>query len=234
MSKQPKLVNRRAGLDTKLNHLPNRAVHDATRKEYTLDDIRCAGEVVDIDSITPDPMNARLHGERNLDAIKHSLMHYGQKQHLVVREQGRVIAAGNGRWRAAKELGWRKIACHITPMTDEEFIGYSLADNRTSELADWDFQIIKKLERLLEGTSEPMIGWSDDELEVFRMGDWTPPEVTNEKPKEKTTKLTLVLTEESKNILDEVLAFYRLSSPTKEDDTEDIVEVCKQWLELMN
>lgn len=233
MNKQPKLVNRHAGLDTKVNH-SKKVIHEATSKEYLLDDIRCTGEIVDLDSLCPDPMNARLHGERNLDAIKDSLMSFGQKSPIVVRQQGRVIAAGNGRCRAAKELGWKKIACDVQEMTDEEFHAFALADNRTAELASWDFVIMAKIEKLLQETSEPMVGWSDDEIEVFRMA-WTPPDVVEEQKKEKTTKLVFTLTVEDKKLLDEAITLYKQFTPTtaEDGDMQAILCICQEWVAIV-
>jgi len=133
-----------------------------------LNDIRCDGHVVAISSLIPDPNNARLHPERNLDAIKQSLATYGQRAPLVVREQNRMVAAGNGRLAAAKELGWTKMAVSIRPMTDAEFIGYALADNRTAELAKWDFEVVARLEALQREAGGGMIGWSAEEIAILR------------------------------------------------------------------
>ena len=59
---------------------------------------------VPLDSVHPDPANARRHDERNVDAIKGSLARFGQQKPLVV-DQANVIRAGNGTYGAAKALG---------------------------------------------------------------------------------------------------------------------------------
>lgn len=142
-----------------------------------VNDIRCDGEIVQISSLVIDPNNARLHPERNLEAIKKSLALYGQRSPLVVRKQNRMVAAGNGRLEAMKALGWTKCAVSIRPMTDAEFIGFALADNRTAELAKWDFEVVAKMDKLLqELNSSDMVGWSSEELMMLR-SIWTPPEV---------------------------------------------------------
>jgi DNA modification methylase len=96
-------------------------------------------EYVDVDSLTPDPKNARKHGQRNLDAIRASLERFGQRRPLVVTAAG-VVIAGNGTLEAAKALGWTRIAVTRTPAnwTDDEAKAYALVDNRTAELAEWD------------------------------------------------------------------------------------------------
>lgn len=142
--------------------------------------------VVSITTLNQDSENARLHPERNLEAVKDSLCLYGQLKPIVVqkwserKQQKNVIVAGNGTHRAATELGWTKIAALIIEMTDAEAAGYGIADNRTAELAKWDFEVIARLDKLVSEAGHAMIGWSSDELEVLRMADWTPPSVIEE------------------------------------------------------
>lgn len=49
----------------------------------------------ELSSLQQDPNNARRHGRRNLDAIKASLVRFGQRVPLVVRPGG-LIVGGNG------------------------------------------------------------------------------------------------------------------------------------------
>lgn len=132
--------------------------------------------IVDIEGLVPDPMNARLHPDRNLDSIKASLNLYGQLKALVVRKGTNVVIAGNGTLEAAKALGWTKIAANFEEFeSDAAAAGYGLADNRTAELAKWDFETVARIDKLLADAGHGMVGWSLDELEVLRMADWTPP-----------------------------------------------------------
>lgn len=128
------------------------------------------GMIVPIDSLRSDPMNARTHGERNLEAIMDSFAWYGQKHPIVVRKENMTVMSGNGRLAAAKALGWTKIAATIQSMTDVEAAGYGLADNRTAELASWDFEVVAALERLVtEGMGEGAAsGWTAEELAAIR------------------------------------------------------------------
>lgn len=136
---------------------------------------------VDIDSLIPDPMNARLHPERNMEAIQSSLALYGQVKPIVVRRESRVIVAGNGTTEAAKALGWTRIAATFVDFDEAQAAGFGLADNRSAELAKWDFAVVAKIDKLMEemGGSR-MVGWSQDELEVLRAADWTPPTISED------------------------------------------------------
>ena len=138
--------------------------------------IRCAGEIVGVDALTPDPLNARLHGDRNLDAIAESLMAYGQVKPVVVRKGTMVVVAGNGTLAAAKMLGWRRLAANVVEMTDAEAMGYGLADNRTAELAEWDFEVVARLDALIQESQSPTIGWTSEEIAALAAGVSPPAE----------------------------------------------------------
>src|SRR5205085_4921257 len=121
-------------------------------------------EHVAVAELVPDPANLRLHGPRNVDAIKASLVRFGQQKPLVVDAQG-VVRAGNGTFQAAKELGWPYVAVVRTPLEGAEATAYAIADNRTADLAEWDIpalalQLTAFEEELLGAT-----GYKPEELE---------------------------------------------------------------------
>jgi ParB-like chromosome segregation protein Spo0J len=97
---------------------------------------------VKIETLKSDPENARKHSEKNLSAIAKSLEKFGQRKPIVVW-QGFVIA-GNGTLEAAKKLGWTDISITTVPhdWSHEQARAYAIADNRTSELAEWDTNLL--------------------------------------------------------------------------------------------
>ncbi len=97
---------------------------------------------VAVEDLTPDPKNARVHGDRNLDSIKASLKQFGFVAPIVVQKQGMIVRAGNGRLQACKDLGWGHIPAVIVDQNDAEAAAFALADNRTSELAEWDMDAL--------------------------------------------------------------------------------------------
>lgn len=127
------------------------------------------GLAVPIGRLKFDPQNARLHGDSNMDAIKRSLTEFGQVKPIVVRQQNMTVAAGNGTLRAAKELGWSEIAAAVIPMTDMEFTRYGLADNRTAELAEWDGEVVRRLDALVRDAGDDNIGWSANDIRRLRI-----------------------------------------------------------------
>lgn len=100
-------------------------------------------ETVKIDTLVFDPANARKHDEKNLGAIRSSLQRFGQQKPIVVDANG-VVRAGNGTLAAAKALGWKEIAIVRSPLSGSEATAYAIADNRTSELAEWDDDVLSQ------------------------------------------------------------------------------------------
>jgi len=100
---------------------------------------------VPVADLNPDPANARLHPERNLASIEASLRVYRQLKPLVVRREGMVVVTGNGTLAAAKRLGWTHIAVVLVDHDPITALGFSLADNRSAELATWDQALLGQL-----------------------------------------------------------------------------------------
>jgi DNA modification methylase len=92
-----------------------------------------------------DPSNARRHPEPNLEAIKGSLRVYGQRKPVVVNRRTGIIEAGNGTLQAALALGWSHLAAVYVDDDPMTAAGFSIADNRTAELAEWDREALDKL-----------------------------------------------------------------------------------------
>lgn len=115
-----------------------------------------------------DPKNARLHDERNLDAIASSLRRFGQRLPIVVQQTGMVVRAGNGRLLAARQMGWQHIAAVVTDDADEMAAAFALADNRTAELAAWDEKVLAEALASLRDSEDltPLdLGWDAEEVE---------------------------------------------------------------------
>jgi len=98
-------------------------------------------ELRPIDAITPYDRNPRLNDDA-VDAVAASLAEFGFRQPIVVDGDG-VIIVGHTRWKAAKKLGLTEAPVHVaTDLTDEQVRAYRIADNKTGELAEWDFEIL--------------------------------------------------------------------------------------------
>ena len=91
---------------------------------------------------------------RNDEAVKYvaeSIKQFGFKVPIVIDKDG-IIVAGHTRYKAAKELGIEAVPCVVADdLTDEQIKAYRLADNKVSEKAMWDFDLLNdELENILD------------------------------------------------------------------------------------
>jgi len=92
-----------------------------------------------------DSQNARRHDDANVKAIRASLEHFGQRKPIVVNRANNQVEAGNGTLCAARELGWTHLAVVWVEDDPAAQTGFSIADNRTAELATWDDELLAAL-----------------------------------------------------------------------------------------
>lgn len=123
---------------------------------------------IEIASLIPDPANARRHGQKNLDAIKGSLARFGQQKPLVITTEN-VVIAGNGTLEAAKFLGWKTIQCVRTDLKGSQLTAYGLADNRSSDLGEYDTGALSALLDSLQKEDFDLseIGFDHDDLKLI-------------------------------------------------------------------
>jgi ParB-like chromosome segregation protein Spo0J len=108
-----------------------------------------------LESLKPDPRNARTHSQDNLDLITGSLREVGAARSIVIDEDN-VILAGNATVQAAKAAGLTNvqvidgdgetvIAVRRSGLSPEQKRRLALFDNRAAELADWDREMLRSL-----------------------------------------------------------------------------------------
>ena len=91
-----------------------------------------------LDEIRPYDRNPRKN-DTAVEAVKNSIQEFGFKQPIVV-DHDNVIIVGHTRYRAAQELGLETVPVLVAnDLSDEQAKAYRLADNKTNELAGWDF-----------------------------------------------------------------------------------------------
>lgn len=101
-------------------------------------------ETIELVNLREDVANARRHPERQIDALKAALVQFGQQKPIVI-DKANVVRAGNGVLRAARALGWTHLECVRTDLDGLRVTAFSLADNRLSELSEWDHEAVSKL-----------------------------------------------------------------------------------------
>ena len=127
-----------------------------------------------INEIKPYEANPRINDDA-VEAVAASLKEFGFRQPIVVDADG-VIIVGHTRWKAAKKLGLAKVPVHVAKdLSPEQIKAYRIADNKTGELAEWDFDLLPiELKDLQDSDYDlNLLGFDDDELAHLLDGDVT-------------------------------------------------------------
>jgi DNA modification methylase len=108
-------------------------------------------ERVAIETLRPNPRNARTHTKRQIKLIAESLKAFGFVNPILIDETG-MIVAGHGRVAAAKQLGMTQApAIRVEHLGDDEKRAYVLADNQLAARAGWDPEMLAiELQHLIE------------------------------------------------------------------------------------
>lgn len=154
-----------------------------------------------INDLQNDHKNARKRTDRSSKLIKESLQKFGAARSIVIDENNRILA-GNGTIAGAKAAGIKNlkvietdgneiIAVKRTGLSEDEKVGLALADNRTSDLSEWDLNMLEELSQ--EHDLNP---WFDNddlkellgETEVLPAEGLTDPDDIPEVPEKPITK----------------------------------------------
>ena len=94
-----------------------------------------------IGEIKPYEKNPRKN-DNAVDAVASSIREFGFKNPIVI-DGNNVIICGHTRYKAAQKLGLDVVPCVVADdLTDEQIKAYRLADNKVSELAEWDIDLL--------------------------------------------------------------------------------------------
>lgn len=135
-------------------------------------------QVLKLSEIVPYENNARKNDKAVKD-VAESIKQCGYIAPIIVDENN-VILAGHTRYKALKKLGYKEITVRkISGLTEEQKRKYRLLDNKTNELADWDFE---KLKDEINGLdfSEFDIDWGiEEDTETISVIEDAPIEIDN-------------------------------------------------------
>lgn len=110
------------------------------------------------------PKNPRKNDDA-VNAVAKSIEKYGFRNPLIV-DNNKVVWCGNTRLKASKKLGLDEVPCIIVQdLTKQQMTELALLDNKTNELADWDFDLLaEELGELDLGDFD--IDWGLDKIEI--------------------------------------------------------------------
>ena len=98
-----------------------------------------------------------------VDAVAESIREFGFKVPIVI-DGDNVIVCGHTRVKAAQKLGMETVPCIIADdLTPEQIKAFRLADNKTGELAGWDFAKLEEELAALDGFDMSAFGFVQNE-----------------------------------------------------------------------
>lgn len=118
--------------------------------------------MMNTEKLKPYENNPRIN-DKAVDAVAKSIENFGFKVPIVV-DKLNVIVAGHTRLKAAQKLNLVQVPVIVADdLTEEQIKAFRLADNKVSELAEWDFA---KLEEELNGIDMDMSQFNFDMKEL--------------------------------------------------------------------
>ena len=141
-------------------------------------------KMVKVEDLKPYVNNPRLNDDA-VEYVANSIKQFGFKVPMVI-DKDNVIVAGHTRFKASLELGLKEVPCIIADDLNEEQIkAFRLADNKVSEKADWNIELLdEELENIEIDMSEFGFDIELDDIEDTEIIEDEVPDVPEE-PKAK-------------------------------------------------
>lgn len=111
-------------------------------------------------------------------AVAKSIEEFGFKNPLII-DKNNVVWCGNTRLKASRKLCIDEVPCIVVEdLTEEQIRKYALLDNKTNEIAEWDFELLQ--DELLElDLSDFGLDWGIPEKVDIDFEDEEEPQINN-------------------------------------------------------
>jgi len=122
-----------------------------------------------IAKLRPYARNAKMHGDGQVAKIAASMAKFGWTVPCMVADDGELIA-GHGRVLAATMLGLSEVpVIRLGHLDDAERRAYRIADNKLTEMGDWDEAVLRdEIAGLLaEDFDLTLLGITDEDLDAL-------------------------------------------------------------------
>ena len=149
----------------------------------------------------------------------------------IVLDKDNVIVAGHTRYKASKELGLKEVPCiHADDLSEEQIKAFRLADNKVSEFAEWDFNMLN--DELFDISNLEMEDFGFESIHDEFGTDFELPSGE----RDTLYTMTFTLSQEQKSLID--FAMEKVSDAVVETfgntnkSGNELYEVVRQWAEL--
>ena len=96
-----------------------------------------------VDDLIPYVKNPRKNSKA-VSYVANSIKEFGFKVPIVI-DSNNVVVCGHTRLMASRQLGIKNVPCIVADdLTDEQIKAFRLADNKVSEKAEWDFELLNE------------------------------------------------------------------------------------------
>ena len=124
-----------------------------------------------LSEIHPYEKNPRFNDDA-VEAVANSIKEFGFRSPIVV-DKDHVIVCGHTRLRAAERLGLEEVPVVIAAdLTPEQVQAYRIADNKTGEIAEWNYDLLPlEIKELQEANFDlSLLGFDTEELDKLLNG----------------------------------------------------------------
>lgn len=96
-----------------------------------------------VEELKPYANNPRFNDDA-VEYVANSIKEFGFKVPIII-DAGGVIIAGHTRYKASLALGLDEVPCIVADdLTEEQIKAFRLADNKVSEYAEWNFELLSE------------------------------------------------------------------------------------------
>jgi hypothetical protein len=124
-------------------------------------------KLVEVAKLKPWEKNPRIN-DQAVDAVARSIQQFGFNVPILCDDDLKIIA-GHVRLKAAKKLGLEVVPVIQLSIAAAQRDAFSIADNKTAEIADWDYDVLADLLKAMpdEGIDVLSLGFSGTELDAI-------------------------------------------------------------------
>ena len=125
-----------------------------------------------LSEIHPYEKNPRFN-DGAVEAVANSIKEFGFQQPIVV-DKDLVVVVGHTRLKAAEQLGLTEVPVVIAEnLTPEQVQAYRIADNKTGEIAEWNYELLPlEIKELQEADFDlSILGFDTEELDKLLNGE---------------------------------------------------------------
>ena len=143
---------------------------------------------IDINKLSENPRNSKIHPDEQIAKLMKSITEFGFNIPILIDKKNMIIA-GHARFLAAKALHIDSIpAIRIENLTEDQIRAYTIADNKLTELGEWDYtKLSDELEYLNSVDIDAMaMGFDYADFEMLNDSFQNNDDILSESPSERT------------------------------------------------